>query len=476
MRKFSILILSAACLVIVFVMSLSCGVSAPSYVVVEPAGINDNLLNPHRGFITTHQFNEDLGDKLHPKCTIVQFRWYWKAIEPEEGKINFDLIDKTIDKARANGQKLDFRIMCQNGVPEVPDWLRAKASGEPYHRPNMGDNDHDPAGDFKKKKEDIANSKNWQPHYDDPVFLEYHKKLINALGAHYDGHPDMDCMDIGTVGRWGEWHTGGTGMEMPGPETMHTIIDHYFESFKETPLIMLIGGGEGLRYAIEKGAGWRADCLGDMGGFDPNWSHMKDFYQPALDEAGANNAWEHAPVIFETCWTIQKWYDEGWDIDYILSEALRWHVTGLNNGTESFPEPWWDKLMEFEKKMGYRFAIKEFRHPDRTHAGKSMLIDMTWANEGVAPIYYNYPLALQFKPVKGGDPIVVDLGVDTRSWMPSEAIPMQLNLDIPPEMPAGEYEVGVALLDPNTMNPGIKLANEGLQEDGWYRFSRITIK
>jgi hypothetical protein len=238
----SLLSLSA----VLFVFSSSC--SGPRNVLVQPQRIDSTLVNPGRGFATTHMFNSGLKGILHPQSTVVQFRWYWDEIEPEEGRIDFAMIDSVLSKAHENGQKLNFRVMCQNGVMRVPQWVRkAGARGEPY-------------------KDD---RKNWQPHYGDPVFLEKHANLIAALGRRYDGHPDVAFVDIGSVGRWGEWHTSGTGMEMPGDSVCFRIIDMYLDSFKKTPLLMLIGGGAGFRYAIGKGAGWRADCLGDMGGFNP---------------------------------------------------------------------------------------------------------------------------------------------------------------------------------------------------------------
>lgn len=33
-----------------------------------------------------------------------------------------------------------------------------------------------------------------------------------------------------------------------------------------------------LKHAVESGAGWRADCLGDMGGFSKTWCHMRMAY------------------------------------------------------------------------------------------------------------------------------------------------------------------------------------------------------
>jgi len=434
-----------------FVSALACAGSHP--VTVEPKEIHDTLLNPGRGFATTHMFNDGLGDRLHPKCTVVQFRWYWDELEPAEGQIRFSLIDSVLERCRANGQKLNFRVMCQNGEPRVPLWVRkAGAKGLPYR--------NDP--------------KNWQPFYADPVFLEKHASLIRALGERYDGHPDVDFVDIGTVGRWGEWHTSGTGMEMPLPEVRKKIIDIYFDSFRKTPLVMLIGGETGLAYAIEKGAGWRADCLGDMGGFNDHWNHMKDFYPQALDSAKANDAWKHAPVVFETCWTIAFWHDKGWDLDYILSEALRWHVSVLNNGSESVPEDWWPRVVEFEKKMGYRLALRKLTHPSRVKAREGLPVEMLWENLGVAPPYRNYTLAVQLLNRKNHESLIALAVTDVRSWLPGE-IPLQVTFNFSGGKLAGEYDLGLALLDPDTGKPAIQMANEGRGEDGWYWLSKVTI-
>ena len=433
------------------ILAAACG--GPSMVTVTPKGIKDPLRNPGRGFATTHQYNSDIGESLHPASTVVQFRWYWDKLEPEEGQIRFGLIDSVLARCRAEGQQLNFRVMCQNGRPGVPLWVReAGAMGAPY----------------------TDDPNNWQPRYDDPVFLEKHANLIRALAEHYDGHPDLFSVDIGSVGRWGEWHTQGTGMDMPDDETANRIVDHYLDNWKKTPLIMLIGGDEALRYAVAGGAGWRADCLGDMGGFNDDWNHMEDFYQQALDAADANDAWKTAPVIFETCWTVQYWYDKGWDIDFILSEALRWHVTELNNATEAIPEQWWQKVVEFEKKMGYRLALRRLVHPSAAPAGSMMLVEMEWENEGVAPSYRNYPLTFSLRNKTTGEQTLIDTGADITSWLPG-AIPLQLTLPLPGNLTPGEYELGLALMDAHHSRPEIELANDGRGDDGWYRWSILTV-
>ena len=51
-----------------------------------------------------------------------------------------------------------------------------------------------------------------------PIFQKAHFRLIEELGKRYNGHPDLDLVDIGPVGLWGEWHMSGTGVaDCPEP-------------------------------------------------------------------------------------------------------------------------------------------------------------------------------------------------------------------------------------------------------------------
>jgi len=421
---------------------------------VEPEESDEFLLNPFRGFASTHCFNDWIarGVPRHPLCGAVQYRWYWDELEPREGDVRFDIIDQTLAKARANGQRLNFRVMCQDGVAHVPAWVRAAgAKGYVY-----------------------TDGSGWQPEYNDPVFLEKHANLLKALGQRYDGHPDLDFVDIGTVGRWGEWHTSETGWPMPADSVRAKIIDMYFRYFPNTPLVMLIGGEYGLKYALERGAGWRADCLGDMGGFSATWNHMRDSYPPALEAAGAKDAWKKAPVVFETCWTMNYWRQMKWDIDYILGWALGQHATITNNGSDSIPADWEQKVREFEKKMGYRFVLRSMEHSMSAALGDSLRIRMEWENTGVAPCYLNFPLAIQLRSADSSAARVLDCGTDITGWLPG-VVKLDLALAVPEDLPPGEYDLGVAMLDPWTNEPKIKFAVRGRSEDGWCRFSRVGL-
>ena len=102
--------------------------------VFYPKEDTSSLINPGRGFATTGRtYNESLSGRRHPGSGVIQQRWYWDEIEPEEGKIDFALIDSVIARAQANGQRLNFRIMSQNDDMRVPKWALAQGVKSPFY-------------------------------------------------------------------------------------------------------------------------------------------------------------------------------------------------------------------------------------------------------------------------------------------------------------------------------------------------------
>ena len=67
--------------------------------------------------------------------------------------------------------------------------------------------------------------------------LGRHLDFIKRLGERYDGHPDIDHVDLGSVGWWGEWHLSGSkNCKLPTLENRKKIVDAYLAAFKKTPL------------------------------------------------------------------------------------------------------------------------------------------------------------------------------------------------------------------------------------------------
>ena len=91
-------------------------------------------------------------------------------------------------------------------------------------------------------------------------------------------------------------------------------------------------------------------------------------------------------------------------------------------------------------------------------------------NAGVAPVYRPYTLALQFH---GQRDTIVELPADVRKWLPGDTL-VEETLPVP-DLPAGEYRIRVALLDPRTQRPAVILGIAGKQNDGWYDLGPITV-
>jgi hypothetical protein len=315
-----------------------------------------------------------------------------------------------------------------------------------------------------------AGEKVWQPDYLDPKFVEYWGALIRESGRRYDGHPWLESVDLGALGYWGEWHTWTRPGMMPPWEIKQKLIDIYLESFKKTPLLMLIGDEQGLRYATGRGTGWRADSLGDPKRCEP-WCEMLDRY-PQRIAAAASEAWKKAPVVFEVGRTFARHFESGWDIDYTIQEALRWHVSSVNAKSSAIPKEWMPRFMEFIKRMGYRFELRKMEYRAKVRAGEMMPLQMWWVNVGVAPVYRRYNLAIELKGAKTSGLIPVD--ADVTGWLPGDDIVVDRDVWIP-NLEPGAYRVRVGLLDPFTGRPAIKLPLKGRTEDNWHDLGGIEI-
>ena len=430
-------------------------------ITVKPREIHGLLVNPGMGVTTFGSFNEDARNAKVPMSSIAYFRYYWDRLEPRESEIDFDLLDSDIARAVQNGQDYAFRVMNVNGYnpkqkaterqSKVPEWF--EKSGARGHV--------------------LEDGKIWIPDYSDPLFLKHHERLIRSLGERYNGHPDVDHVDIGSVGRWGEWHLSRLGVDLPSWEVLREIIDHYLTFFDRTPLVMLIGNRDGMEYTAANGCGWRADCLGDMGGFGANSSMHMNYYPEQLDASNANDAWKRGPVAFEVCWNMARWYEEDWDADWIFEEALRMHASVLNIKSSPVPPAWVPILNKYQKRAGYRMVLRELVCPKAVQVGRKLLLDMVWENVGVAPPYRRYPLAFELRR-KGSRPYRMVCDVDVRKWLPGKHTVLEL-LQLPADIPPGTYELNLALLDPGHLTPAVRLAVAGRADDGWYPLARIEV-
>jgi hypothetical protein len=326
-------------------------------------------------------------------------------------------------------------------------------------------------------KSDPGPAKHGQRHPDhnDPLYLEHWGDLVRQLGARYDGHPALESFDIAYGAPCGE--VGGNCT----PETARQLVDVYLASFHQTQLLSMLGT-EGCAYAAQladRAIGWRADCYGDLRaegkGAVPDglcWNHTLDSYPREIVENGVAEAWRRAPVTFETCWTVPWWFERNWDIDFIIEQGLKYHPTVFMPKSSYFPEEWREKLDAFDRRLGYRFVLRQVTLPLEARVGQSFEAAILVDNVGVAPIYRDYRFALRFK--QNGVERVVESAQVLRGWMP-DLTWFRETLALPEGFHPGEVEVSAGIVDPVTRRPVVRFAIEETAPDGWHPLTRIDL-
>lgn len=454
--------------------------------VVKPVEIDDVLMNPGIGFTTFQRFNGDPGGAIincgdfhenypgsllsdadgnlhnpdYPNTTVAYLRFYWIFIEPEEGEYRWDIIDRALKTARERGQTLMMSLMPYGSNLEsndVPPWYREMVGTK-----------------IQFKHDNPVNQ--WLVDPEDPRYLEHYGRLIRTFGARYDGHPDIESIDIRIVGAWGE----GGGTALLKKETAMALMDLYLKSFTKTPIKLLLTDQFSNQYAISKAdVGYRADCLGDLGFWSDTqhgWTHMHDYYPQGIIDFGLKDAWKKAHVSFEMCGTFPNWKNtQGYtadDVKYIFDQALKWHISTFNGKSTSIPEEYLPQVEEFLKRMGYRFALRRFSYPSEVVPDQKVNFSSWWENKGVAPVYRPYKFAIRLENGNYNKTFIT--GANVKEWLPGDSI-YDDSFFMPHDIPHGEYNIQIALLNNLTREPAINLAIEGKRPDGWYQIGTIRV-
>ena len=471
---------------------------AQDLVTVRPVEISDVLNNPGIGFTTFQRFNGDtlnagerwtegypivyqdfdgdLTNTGYPQTTIAYFRVDWAFVEPEPGKYNWPMIDSALKTAAERGQRLMFRVApYEQGDKDVPAWYRKMVG---------------------KEKKELA--RNWRIDPEDPRYLQYFGGLIKALGKRYDGNPALESVDVSIVGYWGE----GEGSDLLKDRTRVALLRCYLDNFKRTTLTfqplngdapdpgVLVKGTPIAAYWADgrnngtgpqmRHLGYRCDCLGDVTtNIFPkkHWSHMRDVYPRDIVKSGMAEAWKKAPVTMEICYTFLHWlnvlqYDER-TVEYIFNEALKWHISSFNAKSSPVPPVWGPLVNKWLNKMGYRYVLRKLEYTPVVYTSDRLTLNSLWENVGVAPIYEPYKYAVRLKGPQYTT--VISTNANVLNWLPGDIVHEQ-KLALPADMPAGTYELEIAMVSPVSMEPKVKLAIAGVQPDGWYTMGKIEVK
>lgn len=157
----------------------------------------------------------------------------------------------------------------------------------------------------------------------------------------------------------------------------------------------------------------------------------------------------------------------GWNLQ--PGEVAKWNTTAAEIKQNA------DQL---HNAFGYQFVITSFSCTRNPTQGGNLQVNFSVENRGSAPIIENWPVAVVLV-----DPVTRLIqwkstltGVNTRSWLPgsqynsttrsyqnppSGGSQVSQSVSLPPALNAGNYLVGLSILDPTSGLPGVFFATPG---------------
>jgi hypothetical protein len=412
--------------------------------------------NPGQGWMS--QQRRPRGDPRFP-CSVVYIRFNWAEAEPAEGRFDWSLIDDVIAAWKSRGATVALRVMTCNahssGYYTSPKWLfDAGCKGFEYLR---GGDDPTSGGQRIPRIE---------PDYADPIYLERHGAFLRALGERYDGSPDIEFLDIGSYGIWGEWHT-----PHPAPIAVRKqIVDLYLRAFRQTPLVFMSDDAEVLGYALARGTGFRRDGVGSPW-HEQNWIGSKKY--AAVE--GMADAWKRAPVVFEWFGDYAYLQSRQWSFDAAVNFMLSNHVTLINDNIGRVPPEAMPQLEKLARLAGARFVLREVSHESVVKRGATLHLEMKWANVGVGRLHRFHALEITLLDASGRSALTLRAKADLRDWLPGEHR-LKESLALASDLRPGEYALAVALVSSSGQGRPFRLAMDAPETEGRYEVSKLKVR
>lgn len=161
---------------------------------------------------------KDLTDQLtvnidHPRLTGIDFAIPWARLEPEEGKFNWEGLDKIIEPWEKAGKKVVVNIitLTPRGNPRdphaghaTPNWVFKKGARDITIKEDgtkegrSGGRREGRRERGRERGEDGGGEVEVDyPLFWDRIYLQEYEKFIKEFAKRYDGHPAIDVIGIG---------------------------------------------------------------------------------------------------------------------------------------------------------------------------------------------------------------------------------------------------------------------------------------
>lgn len=456
------------------------------------------LANPHKGWY--HHFPDNHPDKYRiahdadllefPGMDHLYIRLAWSYLEPAEGRFDWAIVDRLVEKWTTHGLGIAFRISCKETSTDrieqqyaTPRWVKEAGAQGGYYRSGQRVGPEGP----------------WEPVWDDPVFLEKLDRFLAAFAARYDGQPWVRYIDIGSIGDWGEGHSWAGSRTTLSFAVRKAHVDLHLKHFRRAQLVISDDYIHALqdpaerellhRHILASGIGYRDDSIMVHGYF----SSTSDRFTVRSPELFADS-YRLTPTVFELEHYGKVKELGNWEArpgsaaaqhgrgkagpDFFRGALELLHATYL--GYHGDARQWLADNPELTRELlnrcGYWLFPLQLELPAAATAGASIPFRLTIANRGVAPTYRPYELRLKVSSARAGH--VAAVGQSDRSWLPGTPIVVQGRLPLAAALPTDRYAVSLGLFDRSTgKERPVEWAMQAARRDadGYYRVAEIEL-
>jgi hypothetical protein len=411
--------------------------------VLHPKAAKGPLDNPLKGWCP------GAGDTIHQPYALVFQRATWAELEPREGQYQFeDWERRWVRRPQDRHKHVVFRVHLDvPGAPSgVPAWLAEKGvTSTPY-------------GDHGGGR---------SPDYNHPALVEGLERLIAAMGRRYDADPRVAFVQLGLLGFWGEWHTYPRNELFAHEETQRRVVRAYVAAFPHKILQARSARGEAGR---QRALGFHDDLFPEDTDGPEGWKFL-----PTLRAARRADTWRRAAIGGELGFRSEdRWL--GPDYSRTLEMINGAHLTYLGPynpaGKANPPAEYLERCRDMVRRMGYEFALRTIRCPERVPAKGTLEIRIEGVNQGVAPFYYPWPVELALLDRQGKVSERWTTKTDVRTWLPGPfAVEDRHRLTVP----VGRYDLALGIRDPLTDQPAVGFANDLTAKQRWTILATLEV-
>jgi hypothetical protein len=307
--------------------------------------------------------------------------------------------------------------------------------------------------------------------------LQHIDQLAPVLRAHTDV---IAVLQAGFIGAWGEWHSSTNGLltqsnrqsianALLGAMDASRMIQirtpyHARDIFALPTATTAFSGSASAR------VGQVNDCFltnaSDAGTFisAADWTYAEAVSRYTVqggetcDVGGLNSRNDGANAVTE----MARFHYDYLNIEYWGSIISKWRNQG--------------HFDEISRRLGYRYVMIESTAQATVAAGGTYSLNLALRNDGFGKLYNPRPIQVVLRPVAGGAPVSLRANDDARRILPlgGESRNLPLTVRVPANLPAGRYEVFLALPDAAPSLAGdaryaVRFANDGTWDatTGW---------